>query len=143
MKLIRYEYPQTTKAHSLDHLFDCGMPTIKRFGELFDDFWNFKENANQLAANLYEDENSYFAQMELPGVSKDNINLELENSVLTCSGNYSEKTKGKESSCSFSRSISVPDGVALDEVSASCENGILTVKMPKSSKAKPQQIEVK
>ena len=143
MKLIRYEYPQTTKAHSLDHLFDCGMPTVKRFGELFDDFWNFEKDANQLAANLYEDENSYFAQMELPGESKESINLELENSVLTCSGNHSEKTKGEESSYSFSRSISVPDGVALNEISASYENGILTVKMPKSSQAKPQQIKVK
>ena len=142
MKLIRYEYPQTTKAHSLNHLFDFGLPAVRRFGELFDDFWNFEKDADQLAANLYEDDDNYFARIELPGVSKDAINLELENAVLTCSGDYSEKTKNGEKSFSFGRSIAVPDGVAFDEISASYENGILTVKMPKSAKSKPQQINV-
>ena len=78
----------------------------------------------------------------LCSVSKDAINLEIENAVLTCSGDYSEKTKDGDKNFSFSRSISVPDDVALDEISASYENGVLTVKMPKSAKSKPQQINV-
>jgi HSP20 family protein len=81
--------------------------------------------------------------MELPGVKKNVIDLELENAVLTCSGNYSEKTKDTETDYSFQRSISVPDGVALDQVSADSKDGVLTIKMPKKDASKSRQILVK
>lgn len=141
MKLIRYEYPQTN-AHPLSSLFDFGLPAAKRFGGLFDESWNSENYSDELAADLYEDENNFFVQMELPGVSKEAINLELEDSVLTCSGNSPDETEGKKNNFSFKRSISVPEGIAADEISASYIDGILTVKMPKSPESKPYQIEV-
>lgn len=142
MKLIRYECPQN-KSHSLNHLFNnFGMPAAKRFGDLFNDFWNSENDADDLAVNLYEDDDNYFARLELPGVKRDAINLELENSVLTCSGNYSEKVEDGESNFRFNRSVSIPDSVALNEISASYENGILTVKLPKKAETKPKQIKV-
>lgn len=143
MKLIRYEYPQMPSTGSLNRLFDHGMPTIERFGGLFDDFWGSEASLSQPAVDLYEDDHNFFARMELPGVKKNAIDLELENAVLTCSGDYTEKTEDAKTDYSFQRSISIPDGVALDQVSADYEDGVLTVKMPKKDASKSRQIKVK
>jgi HSP20 family protein len=143
MKLVRYEYPQPPSTSAFNRLFDLGMPSVARFGELFDDFMGPELGAHQPAADLYEDDQNFFARLELPGVKKDAINLELENAVLTFSGSYSEETKEAKSDYRFQRSISVPDGVVLDKIKASYENGILTVTMPKEESCKARQITVK
>lgn len=142
MKLIRYEYPQRRHASAFDRLFDLGAPAFGRFGSLFDEFLGMEDGLHQPAADLYEDEHNFYARLELPGVKKDHIDLELENAVLTVSSAESKKAKDSEASYSFQRSISVPDGVALDKVSASYEDGILTVIMPKETARKPRQISV-
>ena len=143
MKLIRYQYPNITDYGSLGRLFDFGTPTFKRFKGLFDDFLNTESGLGQLAANLYEDDKNFFVRMELPGVKKEAINLELENSVLTCSGNYSDETKKGKADYSFKRSVSIPDGAAPDQVSANYKDGVLTVKIPKKDVAEARRIKVK
>lgn len=143
MKLVRYEYPQAPSTSAFNRLFDLGMPSAARFGELFDDYWGPETGSHQPAVDLYEDDQNFFACLELPGVKKDAIDLQLENAVLTFCGSYSEETKGAKSDYSFQRSISVPDGVARDKIKASYENGILTVIMPKEDTYKPRQITVK
>lgn len=143
MKLIRYEYPQSPAASAFNRLFDIGGSSIDRFGSIFDDFFSGAPGFDQPAADLYEDEHNYHARFELPGLKKDDIDLELENSVLTISSVENKKTKEAEQHISFQRSISVPDGVDLDGVAASLEDGVLTVTMPKAEARKPRQIAVK
>ncbi|MGB0744962.1 MAG: Hsp20/alpha crystallin family protein, partial [Opitutales bacterium] len=93
-------------------------------------------------ADLYEDEHNFYARFELPGLKKNQIDLELENSVLTISSAKKEKSDDSENIVSFQRSISVPDGVNLEGVSAALEDGVLTVTMPKAEARKPLQISV-
>ncbi|MFP4166370.1 MAG: Hsp20/alpha crystallin family protein [Opitutales bacterium] len=143
MNLVRYEYPQAPSSNAFNRLFDLDSPAFERFGSLFDDFLTGATGLGQPAVDLYEDEQNYYARMELPGVKKDDIDLELENAVLTVKSAKEEKSEQGEHSFSFQRSISIPDGVALDKVSASLEDGILTVTMPKSEERKARQIEVK
>lgn len=143
MKLIRYEYPQTPVNSAFNRLFDFGAPSLERFGSLFDDFWTREAGFQQLGADLFEDDQNFYARMEIPGVKKDMIDLELENSVLTISSKHREDTEMVQSATSFQRSISVPDGVQLEAVSASYDDGILTVCMPKEEDRKARQIEVK
>ena len=143
MKLIRYKYPNPTSSNSLSHLFDFGTPTIERFGRLFDEFLGTEAYVDQLPVDLYEDEKNLYTRIELPGVEKNAINLELENSVLTCSGSYSGKTKNGKADYSFKRSVRLPDETALDQVSASYKDGVLTVTIPKKKVAEPRQIKVK
>lgn len=143
MKLVRYEYPQTPASSAFNRLFDLGGSSLDRFGSIFDDFFGGTTGFNQPAADLYEDEQNYYARFELPGLKKDQVDLELENSVLTISSVEDKKTKDVEQHISFQRSISVPDGVALDRVSAGLEDGVLTVTMPKAEARKPRQITVK
>lgn len=143
MKLVRYEYPQASAASAFNRLFDLGAPGLDRFNSLFDEFFGEGAGPRQPAADLYEDAQNYYARMEFPGVKKEAIDLELENSVLTVSFQREEKTDHAKGSASIHRSISVPDGVALDQVSAALEDGILTVTMPKAPERKARQISVK
>ena len=143
MELIRYEYPNATDSNSLSNLFDFGMPSIARFGKMFDEFLGKEAPSNQLPADMYEDDKNFYVRMELPGVDKNTINLEIENAVLTCSGSYSEKTENGKVDYSFKRSISVPDGASPDQISASHKDGVLTVTLPKKETAEPLRIKVK
>ncbi|PXA03583.1 Hsp20/alpha crystallin family protein [Coraliomargarita sinensis] len=143
MKLIRYEYPQSPAASAFNRLFDLGGSSIDRFGSIFDDFFGGTTGFAQPAADLYEDEHNYYARFELPGMKKNEVDLELENSVLTISSVSVEKSDESESRASFQRSISVPDGVDLDAVSAAMKDGVLTVTLPKAEARKPRQITVK
>jgi len=142
MKLIRYEYPQSRQSGAFETLFDFGAPAFGRFNSLFDEFFGLENGFHQPAADLYEDDDNYYARLELPGVKKDNIDLELEKAVLTVSSADSKEKKDEESGYSFQRSISVPDDVALSKVSAAYEDGILTVTMPKEEARKARQIPV-
>ena len=142
MKLIRYEYPQVPGASAFNRLFDLGTPDFERFGGLFDDFFGTEPAHHQPAADLFEDEQNFYARMELPGVKKEHIDLELENAVLTVSSTETEESEHGKRSYSFQRSLSVPDGVSLDKLAASYEDGILTVTMPKEEARKPRQISV-
>lgn len=143
MKLIRYEYPQLEGSSAFNRLFDLGAPAFERFGSLFEDFFGPEHPHHQPAADLYEDEHNYYARMELPGVQKKHIDLELENAVLTVSSTETEETDDEKRSFSFRRSLSVPDGVALDRLSAAYADGVLTVTMPKEEASKPRLIDVK
>lgn len=142
MKLIRYTYPQSQASGAFNRLFDLGAPTFGRFGSLLDDFLGAEATYNQPAVDLYEDDHHFYARFELPGVSKDAVDLELENSVLTIRSQEISETDEKLSRSRLERSISVPDGVNLDKVSAAMKDGILTVTMPKAEVRKPRQINV-
>ena len=142
MKLIRYAYPQSPATDAFNRLFDSGAPTVGRFGSLIDDFLGAGPVCKQPAVDLYEDEQNFYARFELPGISKDRVDLKLENSVLTVHSQESSETDAKLSRSRFDRSISVPDGVDLAKVSAAMQDGILTVTMPKAEARKPRQISV-
>ncbi|WPJ95339.1 Hsp20/alpha crystallin family protein [Coraliomargarita algicola] len=143
MKLIRYAYPQSQASSAFNRLFDFGAPAIGRIGSLMDDFLATEAGFNQPAVDLYEDEHHFYARFELPGVNKDKVDLELENAVLTLRSQEASEGDEKLSRTQFERSISVPDGVDLEKVSAAMDAGILTVTMPKLEARKPRQISVK
>lgn len=142
MKLIRYAYPSTQASNAFNRLFDLGAPSVGRFGSLFDDFFGAEAAQVHPAVDLYEDEHHYYARFELPGLSRDAVDLELENSVLTIRSQATEETDRQQSQSRFERSISVPDGVDVEKVSAAMKDGLLTVTMPKSEARKPRQISI-
>jgi HSP20 family protein len=89
---------------------------------------------------------------ELPGMKQDDISIELENNVLTFSGEKSEvREEGDEerkyhvyerSFGSFSRSFTLPRTVDGSNIVATFDNGVLTVKLPKMAEAKGRKIEI-
>ncbi len=104
------------------------------------------------SVNLVENDESIEVTAELPGVDKKDISLSLANNVLTISAETSsEKEEEKEgeyhhreiSHGIYKRSLSLPAEVREEEIKASLNNGVLTVRLPKVAKAKRTQIEVK
>ena len=141
MKLIRYELPQIGRFNDIDRWFDQALGNFNFGPSLYDQRRRF--NRLTPAADLYEDDNNFYARIELPGVKKKEIDVKLENAVLTVSGNRKSKENEGEQSLSFNRSLSIPDGIQGDKIKATYEDGILTVTLPKVELSKPKLIEVR
>ncbi|ORX79795.1 HSP20-like chaperone, partial [Anaeromyces robustus] len=96
--------------------------------------------------DLGEDENNFYIQIDLPGMTKEQINMELsEDRTLTISGerrnNYKTENGMKISKLDcqygkFSRSFNIPETVNLDGIQAKMENGVLEVTIPKEEPLK-------
>jgi HSP20 family protein len=92
-------------------------------------------------------------EVELPGLGSDDVDVRVENGVLTISGEKkSEVEEGKEGSSyhlierrygRFERSFTLPRTVDAEKVEASFSNGVLSIRLPKAETAKPRRITVK
>lgn len=100
--------------------------------------------------DIQETEDAYRLLAELPGLTKDDISITLENNVLRLSGERKfEKDVKKESFHriertygAFSRAFSLPQQVNPEGVQAAFENGVLTITVPKAEQAKPRKISI-
>jgi len=98
---------------------------------------------NRFPVDLYEDKDRTYVRAELPGVNRDDINVEMVDGYLTISATRKSLAEGQgEETFSLSRSVAIPDDVHTDQVSAAYENGVLTVTLPKKEEAKPRKITV-
>jgi HSP20 family protein len=98
----------------------------------------------QFPVDLYEDKENTYVRAELPGVNRDDINVEVVDGYLTITAvrKTSAKDSNGEQSASFSRSVSLSEEVQTDKIAAAYENGVLTVTLPKREEAKPRKISV-
>lgn len=102
------------------------------------------------AVDITERKDALVLTAELPGMSREDIEVELENNVLTIRGEKKEERehKGEERYVyerrygSFSRSFTLPRSVDPERIGAHFENGVLTVTMPKASESRGKRIEV-
>jgi HSP20 family protein len=115
----------------IDRLFDTALVNL-----------GGAQPASRFAVDLYEDKDNTYVRAELPGVSKDDINVEMVEDYLTITAARKQKTDEGEESFSFSRSVAIPEQVQADKVGAAYENGVLTVTLPKRQEAKPKKINV-
>ncbi len=103
------------------------------------------------ACDIYENENEIVVKAELPEVKKEDVQVAIENNVLSIRGErkFSEETKQENyhrverSYGEFMRSFTLPSFVDASKVNAEFKDGLLRVTMPKREEAKPKQIEVK
>ena len=140
MKLIKYDNAYADPFSTLDKWFSDSFFRPDRFS-IFNDLAEQK-TSRSVAINIYEDEENYYLTAEVPGFSKKEVNVELENSVLTISGERKTKKGKSEYSESFSRSVTVGDKVNGDKVKAKLEDGVLTVTLPRREESKPKSINV-
>ena len=113
-------------------------PTL---ANLMDDFFGRVNTSGtnyfEPAVNIIENKDVYELQLAIPGYSKDEVKLSIENNTLTISAEYEQKEESAPYSrrefvkTSFERSFTLPSSIDQDKVEASFENGILNIKLPR------------
>lgn len=107
-----------------------------------------REGAFTPRADLEETDDAWVAEVELPGVEKDEVNIEASGRRLTVSGELREKQRvGKvrhrtRSVGQFRFELSVPFEIDPDQASASLEKGVLTVRLPKPVVTEPRRVPI-
>jgi len=102
------------------------------------------------AMDLVEAEDHFVLKADLPGLSEEDVHIDVEGDVLTVSGErkaeHEDKREGyvrvERSYGSFRRSLTLPEGVDADAVSASFDRGVLEVRIPKPEQRKPRRVAI-
>lgn len=102
-------------------------------------------NGSQPAVNVKEDEDGYTLALAAPGYAKEDIEIKIDDNVLTISSEKkdAEKKEGEQYTrkefkyAAFKRTFTLPDTVDATKIAASYENGILNLAIPKKEEAKP------
>ena len=102
------------------------------------------------AMDLVETDDHFILKADLPGLSDEDVHIDVEDNVLTVSGErkseHEDKREGyvrvERSFGAFRRSLTLPEGVELEAVSASFDRGVLEVRIPKPEERKPRRVAI-
>jgi len=116
---------------------------------------NSAEERNNISSfaptvNTREDDKAYYVEVDLPGVNKDDIHVDVNKDSLTISGERKHKEEIKEESYyklesffgKFQRSFTLPENVDGDAIEAKCESGVLEVTIPKIAPKEAKKIQI-
>lgn len=123
---------------------------------LFDGFFQARGNGTGghrrwiPAMDLVETEEDLVLRADLPGMTEDDVEIEIKDGVLTVSGErkaeHEEKEEGfyrvERAFGSFSRSLSLPQGIDAGAVGANFDNGVLEVRVPKPAERQPTRVQI-
>jgi HSP20 family protein len=143
MALIRWE--PAREVHSLQ----------QEMNRLFSSFFDTPAGGNGPrrwipAMDLVETEEHFILRADLPGLTESDVDLSLEQNVLTLSGErkteQEEQREGyyrvERATGAFSRSLTLPEGVDGDAISATFDKGVLEVRIPKPAARKPRKLQI-
>jgi HSP20 family protein len=139
-----------TEARPLDRFWDLRRDFDRLFDEAFPSIGQ-DQDGGSFSPEFSVDENAdaLILRAEVPGVEKDKLHLSLHDRVLTVEGERESKRdeasnlhRCERTFGSFSRSLRLPEYYDLNAIEAFHENGVLTVKVPKSAEAKPRRIDI-
>lgn len=110
-----------------------GLPgwTRANVEEIFNSMLGPARDAND-GTRIVETDDGYNWMIEMPGVGKDNIDVTVENDALRVETNYEDEGENHYTRRSISKAVRLGNAVDIDEISASYEDGVLTVNMPKT-----------
>lgn len=152
MRLVRYTRPDlwslspfeqmSSLRDEINRLFEAPFGEMARPGEFF--------NGWAPALDLREDKDNLVATVELPGMRKEDIQISVQNGVLSISGERTRSGEGNEAGVyrtersygRFQRTVTLPKPVEVAKVKAAYKDGLLTITLPKTEEAKPKQISV-
>lgn len=134
------------------------------FGDVFDEAMRTQFTAHAPSVDVKENKDSYTLEMDLPGRSEEDVELELDRGVLTISSkkeetketsseDKAEKKNDKEEpkskwlirerrTSSFSRRFTLPDDIDAENVQATFKNGVLNVNIPRKALSAPKKIAI-
>jgi HSP20 family protein len=125
--------------------------------KLFDDFFGrplvrteWTEGVWSPSVDVSEDKDNVIIKAEMPGVSKDDVRISVQDNVLTLKGEKKQEKEEKDKNYhrtersygSFCRSFQLPTTVKTDKIKASYKGGVLSVTLPKTEEVKPKEIPI-
>ena len=133
-----------TLQREIDQVFDSFFPSRGSNNDAAESGWTPR-------VDLAETDNAYLIQLDVPGVTKEDFNINFQDGTLTVSGERRmEETKEDEnyvrverSRGRFYRSFSLPKVVDAEQIKADYKNGVLKITIPKAEETKPRRIDVK
>ena len=123
----------------------------------FDDFFGrrpswiaLRERAWSPNVDIAETDEEITVKAELPGMTKEDVNISITDNILTLKGEKKQEKEIKEENYhrversygSFQRSFVLPMGIQSEKVKATFKNGVLNINIPKAEEVKPKQIEI-
>jgi HSP20 family protein len=126
-----------------------------RMSRLFEEQYGNREESLTAGAfvppvDIYEDEHSVQLKLEVPGIDEKDLDVKVENNVLTITGERKFEKEEKEENFrrverrygSFIRTFTLPSTVSTEDIKADYEHGVLKVRLAKRAEAKPKSIKV-
>jgi HSP20 family protein len=128
-------------------------PFTRDVDRLFDAFFGGERESRRWVPqmDLVEAEDHFVLKADLPGLDESDVSIEVQDGTLTISGERKAEHESRErgwyrverSFGSFSRSLTLPDRVDPDGISASFDRGVLEVRIPKPEEHKPRRVQIK
>lgn len=126
------------------------------FDELTPFSWMRENNGGSMmdvwtpSTDMSEDENEYIIKMDIPGMTKDDIEVNFEDNRIIIRGERSEEEEEEKKDYirkerydgSFYRSFTIPKTVEEDQIKAKFEEGVLKINLPKAEVSKPKEVKV-
>jgi HSP20 family protein len=119
---------------------------------LMDELMRSTGNGNHVTGftplvDVYETDDEYLVKVDLPGVKADDVNVEVNENVLSISGARVADETGQAQLVerpygSFVRTLTLPQGVDSDSIGAGYQNGVLELRIPKPAEQKPKRITI-
>jgi len=160
MSLIKRNPNQEVAGYSRKYPSFFGLHSLQNdVNRIFDEFFRGDVLADNSfftrdwspAVDILEKGDSYVLNAELPGMSKDDVKITIEENVLTIKGEKKNEEEKKDENVHrlersyglFERSFTLPGTIKVSDIDAQFNNGILTLTLPKAEEAKPKKIEVR
>ncbi|HEX7084457.1 MAG TPA: Hsp20/alpha crystallin family protein [Gaiellaceae bacterium] len=119
---------------------------------LMDELLRSSANGNRVTGftppvDVHETDDEYVVHVDLPGVKSEDVNVEVNENVLTISGSRVPAETGQPQLVerpygSFARTLTLPKGVDADSIEASYHDGVLDLRIPKPAEQKPKKIAI-
>ncbi len=101
--------------------------------------------------DLVEEDDEFVLRADLPGLDEEDVQIELDDRVLTISGERRSEHEGRKdgyyrverASGRFSRSLTLPEGIDPESIRAAFHKGVLEVRIPKPEERKPRRVQIK
>ena len=130
-----------TFTRELSHVFDLSLPGVFSSGD---------QASWQPRMDVHETDAAYIVEADLPGITIDDITVQLADTTLTIAGERKRTHTGTAQSYThvertfgtFQRAFTLPTAVQRDEVHATYTHGVLTVTVPKADTARPRQVPI-
>ncbi len=146
MTIVRRTSPLgelVTLRQAMDRLFEDSFVRPRVWGSSFSE-------GGSLALDIRSTADALVVEAALPGIKPEDVDITVESGTLTISGEFRSERKEGEGDYlvqelrrgSFSRAVTLPQGLEPDKATATFEHGVLTLRIPKAEEVKPRQIKI-